>query len=145
VQPWLPIPDDHRARAVDIQETDAASLLNVWRRFLAWRKTQPALQSGEIRLHDVPAPLVAFERFNQEQRVLILLNFSDRPASVPFTKLPSLRPLDGHGLEAKIDEEALTVPAWGVFFGALPVASSAQPEGASTKPPTRKDLSIKTA
>jgi alpha-glucosidase len=145
VQPWLPIPDDHRARAVDIQETDAASLLNVWRRFLAWRKTQPALQSGEIRLHDVPAPLVAFERFNQEQRVLILLNFSGRPASVPFTKLPSLRPLDGHGLEAKIDEEALTVPAWGVFFGALPVASSAQPEGASTKPPTRKDLSIKTA
>ena len=76
-RPWLPIPDDHRARAVDIQAADATSLLNVWRRFLAWRKTQSALRSGEIRLHDVPAPLVAFERFNQEQRILILLNFSD--------------------------------------------------------------------
>jgi alpha-glucosidase len=126
VRPWLPIPDDHRARAVDVQTADPASLLNDWRRFLGWRKTQSALRTGGIRLLETAAPIVAFERFNHEQRLLVVLNFDGKPASLSVADLPSLRPISGHGLGGAIDGNTLTIPGWGTFFGTLPDVSGAQ-------------------
>src|SRR5262249_24179036 len=60
--PWLPVPEAHRVLAVDRQDADPRSVLNGWRRFLAWRKRHPALVRGDLALIDVPEPLVAFER-----------------------------------------------------------------------------------
>jgi alpha-glucosidase len=47
-EPWLPIPEEHRNRAVDVQEAAPDSVLNAFRRFLAWRREHPALRSGSI-------------------------------------------------------------------------------------------------
>ncbi len=45
--PWLPVPEAHAALAVDQQEQDADSLLNAYREFLAFRRTQLALVKGK--------------------------------------------------------------------------------------------------
>ncbi|WP_175035466.1 alpha-glucosidase family protein [Burkholderia lata] len=75
-EPWLPIPDDHISLAVDIQERDPASTLNFCRRFLAWRKKQPALCDGSIRFVDAPEPILAFERAAGADRRLLVFNLS---------------------------------------------------------------------
>jgi alpha-glucosidase len=144
-KPWLPIPDEHRTRAVDVQAASPTSLLSGWRRFLSWRRTQPALRSGELRLHDAPAPFIAFERFNHEQRIIVILNFDEKPASLSFAELPSIRPISGNGFNVTRDGDLLTIPGFGAFFGALPATSAAHAYGAAPEMAPRKDLSIKTA
>jgi len=115
---WLPVPDSHRERAVDRQKSDPHSLLNHWRRFLRWRKAHPALRTGEIRIIPVPAPFLTFERRTETQRIVVVFNFDRAPAALPLDLLPPCRPLDGHGFDSRLDGGLLTLPGWGVFFGA---------------------------
>src|SRR5690606_34304513 len=51
---WLPIPAEHRERAVALQDKDTNSVLNHYRRFMQWRKHQPALRLGSIRFIEDP-------------------------------------------------------------------------------------------
>ena len=80
--PWLPIPETHRAMAVERQEGDPTSPLNVTRSFLHWRKSQPALVGGDIRFIDTPEPVLAFWRRGDGQSLLGVFNLSDAPVSV---------------------------------------------------------------
>jgi hypothetical protein len=94
----------------------------------------------------VPAPFLAFERLNQKQRIVVVLNFSDRPAALPVSDVPpSLQPLGGHGFDAALDENSLTIPAWGAFFGALPVTSHMQNDDSRSDEQARNNFSIKRA
>lgn len=52
-QPWLPLGADHVALAVDRQQADPESLLNLTRRLVALRRAHPALRLG--RLDDLHA------------------------------------------------------------------------------------------
>jgi alpha-glucosidase len=61
-EPWLPIPQDHQARAVAVQEHDPQSVLNAFRQFLAWRRTMPTLLLGDIRFLETAEPVLMFER-----------------------------------------------------------------------------------
>ena len=77
-QPWLPLDERHRALAVDVQEADAASMLNSYRRFLAWRQEQPLLIDGDIQVRYHDDDLLVFERRLGEQAWLCLFNLGDR-------------------------------------------------------------------
>jgi alpha-glucosidase len=50
VEPWLPIPDSHRARAVDRQSADPRSMLASTRQLIRLRQAHPALRSGELEV-----------------------------------------------------------------------------------------------
>jgi alpha-glucosidase len=114
--PWLPVPESHRARAVERQHADKDSVLNGWRRFMAWRKRHPALVIGDLRLIDVPEPLVAFERTTAGERLLAVFNLSDRTVGLPQGLLrPGWRLLDGHGFEP-MAPGAPRLPPYGVAF-----------------------------
>jgi len=76
--PWLPIPEAHRAMSVVAQESDAQSVLNAVRRFLGWRKDQPALRTGDITFLEAPEPLLAFVRREAGQSLLVVFNLSER-------------------------------------------------------------------
>jgi alpha-glucosidase len=115
-QPWLPVPEPHRAHAIDRQHQDPDSVLNGWRRFLAWRKRHPALIRGDLRLIDLPDPLVAFERRTDTQCLLAVFNLSDRAVVVPRLLRPGLRPLDGHGFAHDTIGADVVLPAYGVLF-----------------------------
>ena len=77
-RPWLPIPHDHVQRAVETQYRDPASVLNSTREFIAWRKDQKALQSGDIEFEETnDDQLLVFTRTDQNQTIKCLFNLSE--------------------------------------------------------------------
>ncbi len=114
-KPWLPVPDDHLAFAVDRQEADIYSVLNRTRHFLHWRRKQPALLTGDIDFRDVASPLLAFTRETTEQTLLCLFNLSTESQTLE-TPL-SATAIDDTGFEATVDGKMISLPGYGVFFG----------------------------
>jgi alpha-glucosidase len=143
--PWLPIPDEHVARAVDLQDADSGSLLNAWRRFLHWRKSHEALRTGALRIIPTPAPFVAFERFNEMERIVVILNFSPQPATLSLAEIADIQPLDAPSAAPSPSGRSLRLAGWGVFLGALPIANARPSEEIRTDPQARNNFSIKRA
>jgi alpha-glucosidase len=83
---WLPLHPGHKDINVAAELEDRASMLNLYRRLLALRRATPALHGGDYRPLDVEAADVfAFERVDGGDRVLVALNFSDRPQRVALS------------------------------------------------------------
>nr|WP_294849077.1 alpha-glucosidase family protein [uncultured Sphingomonas sp.] len=81
--PWLPVDPEQLAYNVADQERRADSLLNWTRAMVALRKSNAALREGDIRLTDENSDqLVAFVRSLGEEKILCVVNLSDRPASI---------------------------------------------------------------
>lgn len=108
--PWLPVPQTHRPRAVDVQDLDANSPLNSFRRLLAWRKHQPALLEGSTEMIDLGPGVLAFRRVAETQGMLCVFNPS---ASEVRLDLPG-QPAEGvgHGVE----NGQLVFTGWGAAF-----------------------------
>ena len=62
---------------VDQQEKDPDSVLHMFRRLVAWRKGQPALIRGAIRLLPSDGTILAFERSLDRDCILCFFNFSN--------------------------------------------------------------------
>ncbi len=97
-EPWLPVPDEHRARNVEAQDADAGSVLNAARAFLQWRKTQPALVLGSIRFLDAPPSILAFVREHEGSRMLVAFNLGQ--ASVEWRAPEGIELLEAPGASA---------------------------------------------
>jgi alpha-glucosidase len=80
-KPWLRVNPDYARVNVESERRDPHSLLNYYRQLLAFRRTAPALQQGSYRALDPAGNIYAYERATAEQRLLIALNFSSRPAT----------------------------------------------------------------
>lgn len=105
LETWLPVPAEHCTRAVDRQDADKESILNFTREFLKWRKTQPALITGDIEFHDMgDETLLAFTRRHRDQVLLCLFNLSDREKTVSLPEVDgtivTLAPFAAHYSEA---------------------------------------------
>ena len=116
-RPWLPIPAEHKARAVDAQEADPRSMLHFYRRALAWRRSSTALQCGDIDFVDAGDDILAFTRVAGAEVVLCLYNMSGEPRDWP---LPSayatalVEPLSAPGIT--VNRKTLRLPALGWAF-----------------------------
>jgi alpha-glucosidase len=89
VTPWLPVNPNYASGInVQEQEKDPASLLTFYRRLLRLRKANPALVEGDYQPLPTPNPeCLAFRRSTREQSVLVVLNFSERSASLDLSAL----------------------------------------------------------
>jgi alpha-glucosidase len=85
VEPWLPIDPSHIDLAVDRQERDGDSTLNLARRAVALRRQLPGLRTGDMTLLDAPEPLLVFLRGEGVDQVLCAFNlgFEDAAWSLP--------------------------------------------------------------
>ncbi len=122
VEPWLPIPDAHRQMAVSQQLREPGSPLNRLRRFLAWRRTQPALRGTYEKIHAADGGLLVVERRSYETHqdgVLCLFNLADEIREVPLADLPMGEDLTGHGFGGLRLEHTLQLPPWSAHFTAL--------------------------
>ncbi len=135
-KPWLPIPSEHRQRSAARQATEPDSDLNRLRRFLAWRKQQPALIGGEIRFVHSDEPVLAFVREDAEQSMLCAFNLSPEATRFDLTDDIAKRVLSQqaeHGLStAALHGHACVLPAHGSLFVALAPQHAAVAEQATT-------------
>jgi alpha-glucosidase len=118
--PWLPVPDEHRALAVAQQESVPHSVLNGFRAFMHWRKSQPALRWGDIRFLETVEPVLAFTRSFSGDTVLVIFNLADQVVDISLPALDKSRQLNGHGLaQGNFDGNQLQLPGYSVWFARL--------------------------
>lgn len=80
-KPWLPVPPEHAARAVDAQQ-GAGSVLSHYKAAIAFRKAHPALIDGTIRFLPGNKPdVLAFVREADGEKLLCLFNFGRAAAT----------------------------------------------------------------
>lgn len=118
-EPWLPIPTDHQARAVDGQHADPNSLLNKYRHLIHWRKQQPALLQGSLQLVDVEDPLLGFVRECDTQRLLCLFNLSPDTVYQDMTDYPTFKAFQDDDFAERYYRNTIEIPPYGVVFGSL--------------------------
>ncbi|MEX2481898.1 MAG: alpha-glucosidase family protein [Gammaproteobacteria bacterium] len=118
-EPWLPIPETHRDRAVDTQSTLPGSTLNRMRRFLAWRKDIAQIRHGEMEFLDTGPDILGFRRRLNDGAVTCLFNFTPFEADVDLPEDAAGTPFEGHGFGAAREGTKLRLPAYGAFFGAV--------------------------
>ncbi|MEJ7833316.1 MAG: alpha-amylase family glycosyl hydrolase [Nocardioides sp.] len=83
---WLPVAHDAESVNVQAQLRDPASFLSLYRRLLALRNERPALRGGDIEFGASSAAgdgVLAYERRDQEERLLVVLNLTDQPRVLP--------------------------------------------------------------
>ncbi len=113
-RPWLPLPEEHLLLAVDRQQAEPHSVLRFCQRFLAWRKTQPALLRGDMHLLPVTGQVLAFERRYDEQQLRCLFNCAANPA---VCDIPAdLHPLAVQGLPVAKNGGGVLLPPWGAAY-----------------------------
>lgn len=127
--PWLPIPPDHGAASVAVQEADPASPLHTWRHLIAWRKAHPALRHGDLTLLDLPAPLIGFTRCCAEERLLAVFNPSDRAVRFSLDAFSNVLPLGDYGLPAMIEDGVALLPPFGSLVATLEAGAAARQDG----------------
>jgi alpha-glucosidase len=106
VETWLPVAGAHLPQAVDVQDADENSVLNAYRKFLAWRKNQPALLYGDIEFLDAPENVLMFVRRFQDQAILAVFNLSAETIAV---SLPS-------HLQVAADSKSILLSAYASDF-----------------------------
>jgi alpha-glucosidase len=80
--PWLPMPAEHLAMSVAVQEAQDESVLRFMQRFLAWRRQHGALRDGTIGFLDLPEPLLGFTRGEGAGGLKLIFNLGEAPAAV---------------------------------------------------------------
>ena len=120
-RPWLPVPQAHRARAVDVQDGQHGSVLSAYRAILALRKRHPALVGGSIRFLDAEGDVLAFVRDGGGERLLCVFNFAGEPTDWALpAAIGGVEPIDlavdGAGA---LDGASLGLPALGCYLGRI--------------------------
>ena len=81
--PWLPLGEDNLSRAVDRQDGDPASLLNLTREMLALRSDSPALRRGTCTVLAADDRVLVLRRSHAGQVIDCVFNLSDQPCPWP--------------------------------------------------------------
>ena len=115
-KPWLPVAMEHLEKSVTRQEAQNDSLLNFYRRVLAFRRTKPQLAKGEMTIVTATEGLLVFiRRMDGAPPLLCAFNLSDTDQT---TDLPagSWTPVGELGFDANLDGSALTLPPRQAFY-----------------------------
>lgn len=84
VDPWLPWPPEAETRNAERLRVDGTSILHLYRRLLAARRSSPALHLGELAIiDDVADGVLAWERRSGRDRRIVAVNFTDEPVDTP--------------------------------------------------------------
>lgn len=111
VKPWLPIPEQHKALAVDQQQQSHAVLQRI-QTFLHWRHQQSALISGDNRFLDAAEPFLVLMRDD----LCCIFNLSNAPQTYTLPANLSLQTVSGHGFSGVLANNKVTLQPYDAFF-----------------------------
>src|SRR3989442_10290376 len=80
--PWLPLAPDAQGVNVAAQRDDPSSMFSFYRRVIRLRRGSRALRAGSYRTLPAPRGVFAYVREADGERMMIALNFLDRPSRV---------------------------------------------------------------
>lgn len=100
-EPWLPVNPNYVDINIERQQIDPKSSLNLYRSLLKLRASSRALYSGDYSSLKTPDNVFGFHRQFRNERIKILLNFSDQTIALPL-KLASGKPLLSTYLDRQI-------------------------------------------
>ncbi|TPW30798.1 DUF3459 domain-containing protein [Martelella alba] len=119
---WLPVAPEHVMKSVDVQQGNTASVLEQYRRFIAFRRQHPAFAKGEITFLTTGSDtLLAFTRSFEGETVCALFNMAEKAqtADLPDENLVAFS-AEEHGFaSSRVDGGTIELPAWGAFFARL--------------------------
>ena len=76
-QPWLPVPPEHRHLAVDAQDHVQASMLNHYRRMLAFRRAHRPLSKGSLEFCETGDQVLSMIRRDGNEAIFCAFNLSE--------------------------------------------------------------------
>lgn len=114
--PWLPVPPEHIARAVSVQEANDTMPLRHVRRFLGWRREVDVFKRGDVRFHDSDGDVIAFTRSHGDQRILCVFNLGTHPGSFATGGFGPISPMGGHGFGGRLDGMGISLDPLDAFF-----------------------------
>ena len=118
LEPWLPIPAEHRPRAVDAQDTVQGSLLNHYRRFLAFRRTCRPLVKGDIEFLRAEGPVVAFTRRHGNETVYCAFNMSPHEQTIPRPD-GRIIPFEETGFSGQLRDSEIALSTYDAFLARI--------------------------
>ena len=116
-RPWLPVPPEHRDRAVDVQDHLQGSMLNHYRHFLAFRRGHRALVKGAIRFVHADDTVLAFIREAGNDAILCIYNFSKDPVSITLPDVAVTEDLHGSGFSGVRHDKTFDLNRFDAYFG----------------------------
>ncbi len=117
---WLPVPPEHQALAVNGQENDESSVLNHYRRTLAFRKQHPVLLDGDMTFLETNADLLAFVREKAGERLLFVFNLTRSPQDFPLpATMATATPEPMPGYYPPVEGKVVKLGALDVFCARL--------------------------
>ncbi|MBV9863421.1 MAG: DUF3459 domain-containing protein [Alphaproteobacteria bacterium] len=78
-EPWLPLNPDWPTRNIAAQEREPGSMLALYRKLIALRRSEPALSVGDYGAIEAEGSALRYERVAEGARVEICLNLGDEP------------------------------------------------------------------
>ncbi|MBR1220452.1 DUF3459 domain-containing protein [Bradyrhizobium sp. U87765 SZCCT0131] len=82
-EPWLPLTDDFASRNVAVERSDSSSMLALYGALIALRRARAELSLGDYEeWPSGEADVLAYWRGHGGRRMLVVLNFSDRPVTI---------------------------------------------------------------
>lgn len=82
-EPWLPLSQDWRDRNVERMEADPCSILSLYRRLIALRTRETALDRGSYHHIGAAGNVLAYERRDGDRRLAIALNLGGEEQPLP--------------------------------------------------------------
>ncbi|MEX1287645.1 MAG: alpha-amylase family glycosyl hydrolase [Acidimicrobiia bacterium] len=108
---WLAVAADADRINVEAQLADDDSMLALYRRLLALRRSEPALRLGDQRrLVGLPEGVLGYERILDDDRLVVLASFVDEPADVTLEGRWSVAAATSGGLEGAIHDGNVPQP-----------------------------------
>jgi alpha-glucosidase len=113
-EPWLPVADDSAEVNVELQREDADSMLALYRRLIALRHAEPALEVGDYAPLCQSGDAFAYLRTRGERQLAVALNLADTPVVLR----PDRTPIRGRVLvgTSRVREGSMVI-------GAIPLAA----------------------
>ncbi len=111
-KPWLRVPAEHAALAVDTQDGMEGSVLVHYRQTLAFRKAHEALTDGDMEFLDLDEDVLAFTRQKGEDRLLFVFNLRGGPQEVKLPQRIAIKELVGMpGLSGSLVDGVVLIEA----------------------------------
>ena len=101
-EPWLPLNADWKTRNVAAESADPASMLSLYRRLLALRRSSQALSLGDYLEVSAGEGALVYERRAGDERVVVALNLTHEARTVRLPSGGSFSPVLSTGPRAPV-------------------------------------------